>query len=264
MEFPTIIALNLDDKLDVPSFVRYCKTRFIDCEILIASKKQHGQVFGAKEYVFNNVSDNIVLNTLIPLVKGNKLVVVRNIDKDNYKNLDLFVTKLTQSNQICTFKKDRNKFKNFCFEYLNKFLKVLFGYKLYNGDISIISFGQNVIDILKQLENCSLYTKVQNWSGIEVVDIPQQENSKTRFKTNNKKSYTRLAIESIFLIAPLVCWILFDAIKNSFWLKTGCILSILMSFCVIFVEIILICVKRFVGENECGRIDIDENLNKGE
>lgn len=264
MEYPTIIALNLDDKLDISSFVHYCQTRFLDCEILIVSKTQHNQTFGAKEFVFDNASDNVILNTLIPQITGNKLVIVRKIEKDSYKNLDMFVTKLTNVNQICAYKKDRNKVQNFCFEYLNKFIKMLFGYKLYQGDISVISFGQNAIDILKQLENCSLYTKVQNWSGIEIVEIPQQEKLKTRFKTKNKKNYIRLAIYSIFLIAPLLCWILLDAVKNSIWLKTGCVLSILLSFCLILMEFILICVKRFVGENECAKIDLGENLNKGE
>ena len=263
MNHPTIIALNLEDKLDIQGFVNYCKTRFIECEILIASKTKHTQTFGATEFVFENASDNVVLNTLIPAVTGNRMVVVREIDKDSYKDLDLFINKLTKNNQICVYKKDRNKVQEICYEYANKFINLLFGYKLYPGDISIISFAKTAIETLKQLDNCSMYTKVNDWTGIEFVEIDQHKPAPIRFKTNNKNNYIRMSVEFTFFVVALLCWLLIPYVQQTL-LSALCALVCVLSICLVLIEIILICVKRFVGENECVKIDISEKQNKGE
>ena len=257
--YPSFIVLNTDDKLDITKFANFCNFSFGKCEIFIASKTKH-QNLDVKEFVFEEENQDKIINTLIPKITGDKLIVLRKIDNNKLEILKKLVFNLKKDNQICILGKKRNKIQEFLFNAINKFMSFMFGYNLYDGSFAQISFGKSALEVLKTIPNSSMYTKVDKWSGVEVIkieDIPQ----KIRFAINKKKHFTKLAIQSMLVLVPMFCWIFIGYVKKTYWLKFLFAFIMAISLSLLIIEIIVICVKRFVGNNECDKINIEK---KGE
>lgn len=244
----SIIVLNLDNKLDIQKLSNFVKSKIINAEIIIASTKKH-QIYDVNEYIFDTDCQDSVINTLVKEISSNKLIIVRKIDNNNFNPIISVYKGLTKTNQICLLKKKSNKFIDFFKKIRDKILNFLLGYTYLDGSISCVGFTSCVIEILKKLDNLSMYTKINKWSGIEIKEIEASDVSKVSFKPKIKKHLIRLAIQSVVLIAPLLLWIFVKFIQNYLPLKILCMFLILFSLCLIAIECIMISVKFKVGDN---------------
>ncbi len=249
MNFPTFLVLNLDNKLNINKLASYIGENYSKYQIIIASTKFHGNIFNVDEFVFEEDDQDKIINTLMQKVKGNKLVLARKIDNKNFEELVKLEQSLKRENQIATFKKEKNKVSNFFFNLLNKIIELIFGYTLYDCNICCMAFANVSLEVMKVLDNCSLYTKVNKWKGINFVGVESKLNLKIKFKPNILKNIMFLVL-SIFIIAgAITSWIFVEYIQNQFLLQLLLVFIIVVCLYVVCVEIFSICVKKHIGEN---------------
>jgi len=124
----------------------------------------------AKNVSVNVFSDKIVkeemINDLKKYLDTGKVVIVRkNIDDDE---LDKFIN---SESEITMCKINRNKFQTFWFNLWQKIMKMLFGFKYFEGDISIISFSENLFNVINNIDSLSSVSRVNKWRGVSISYI---------------------------------------------------------------------------------------------
>ena len=247
MEKLSVIVLNFKENSAIGDLISYFNSKFIDCEIMVASSKDHS-LQNADEYIFKVCNEEKALNTLIPLVKNDKLLIIREF-KD-FSNFNKLVNAVQDENQISVFSKQKKQSK-----LLKKFMSFLFGYNLYNGSIAQICFGKNPLELLKSFDNCSMYTKIDKWVGYEVKEVECENIIKMKFKAKRKNNFIKLAIFSFTFVTPILLWSFVKYVQKTIWLKALCSFIILLSLLLIGIEISIIFAKKFVGDNEYDKID---------
>ena len=107
---------------------------------------------------------------------------------------------------ICAEK--RSKIKNFFFKIWQYFIRLLFGFEFFDGDISIVCFNTNLFPVISNLNNLSYSSRVNKWkyvtiSTIETAEPPAlKEYSKTR-------SIANVCAWILLLMAVIVSTIIF-------------------------------------------------------
>ncbi len=259
MNFPTFLIMNLDDKLDIKKLASYISQNYFSYQIIVASKKSHGDIFNVSEFVFEEDDQDKIINTLMQKVEGNKLVLARKIDNDNLEELVNLEKNIKHENQIATLKKEKNKVSKFFFNLLNKIIELIFGYTLYDCNLCCMAFASVPLEVLKVLDNCSLYTKINKWKGLNFVSNKTTLKTKIKFKTKIAKNVLFL-ISSIIIIAGCVLvWVFVEYIQKQLLLKLFLVFVMVICLFVVFLEILRIFIKQKIGENIFDKAEI---LNK--
>ncbi len=249
MNFPTFLIFNLDDKLNINQLASYIGDKYTKYQIIVASTKFHENVFNVEEFVFEEKDQDKIINALMTKVNGNKLVLARKLDNDNFEELVKLEQSLKHENQIAKIKKERNKVSSFLFDLFNKIITFIFGYTFYDCNICCMAFANVPLEVMKVMDNCSLYTKVNKWNGINFVDVDAKLNSKVHFKPKILKNIIFVAL-SIFIIAgAILSWIFVEYIQNQFLLQLLLVFVIVVCLYVVCVEILSIYVKKQIGDN---------------
>ena len=260
----TIVVLNLNNQLNVSEFTKFINKHFNYAQVIIASEQKHNITSeNITEYIFKNETDDSVINALVKTLNTNKLILIRAID-DNFDSILKLHQNLKKSNEICLFVKKRNKIVEFFDKIFDKITKFIFGYKFFNGNIAQMAFGKIVIDVLKQVDNASMFTKMDKWSGVVIKELETEQNiPKVKFKANKLTNYITIAISSCAIIALILCWALIKYIQNSFLLKILFVFIILIALSIIFFEVALVVAKLKVGVNtyKCAEINLENNQN---
>lgn len=121
-----------------------------------------------KVYVFANGSaKEEIINSIAPELGDGKVVILRKlITKDE---LEAFLASQTDVT-VCATKK-RNKFANFFYKIWEKMVKILFDFKFFDGDISVVAIGDKLSPVAKHISNLSHATRVNRWKGVSVSSI---------------------------------------------------------------------------------------------
>ena len=258
----TIIALNLDENLDIKSLLDYVLKTFISPKIFVASKKQiriKNDIL--KNYVFENCTNDEALNYMISDVQSDKLIVVRNI-KD-YEDISRVFNGLRKANQICVLKNPSNQVKQFFEKMTDYVTKFLLGYKFLHASIGVVGFSKDVVAVLKQLKECSVYTKVDKWIGIEIVKIETKKAPKVKFKPKILPDLLKISLFTLMVLAPLMCWIFVEAIQKNIMLQLLFVFIIMLFVCLTTIQIILLCVKFKIGNNTHKVGEIKKSKRRG-
>lgn len=253
-----ILLINLDNNLDTKKFTDFVNLNFLDSQVIIASREKHQLSGKMTEYVFETKNPDIVINSLIKKVDAKTLIIVRKTDNDFSKIITVYKG-LKKDNQICILKKKTNKFVAFFSNLRNKVMKSLFNYTFLDGSLECVGFSKLVIDVLIQLDNSSMYTKIDKWSGIEINEIEVDSIDKVKFKPKITKNCVRIGFEIIAFLAPLLVWIFVDFIKKSISLKLLFVFIMLLGVCLCIFDIFLICAKYRIGENTYEKAEYIEN-----
>ena len=249
MNFPTFLVLNLDNEININELSNRISEKYFKYQIIIASTKKHKTIFNVEEYVFDEKNEDKIINTLMSKVKGNKLVLARKINNDNIEELIKMEQNLKHENQISIIKKEKNKVSRLLFNFLNKIIKLIFGYTFYDGNICCLAFASVPLEVMKVLDNCSLYTKVNKWKGIDFVDAELKIKSKVKFKPKISKNILLLMFSFLIIIGAILTWVYVEYIKNQFLLQLILVFIIVAFTYVVFVETLCIYSKKKIGEN---------------
>lgn len=260
MNFPTFLIVNLQNKLNIEKFVNLVEKNYKNYKIIIASTKLHKKYKNVYEYQFDDVEPDKVINTLMPKVEGERLVLVRQFDNDNLDEILNIEKAIKKNNQISLLKKCKNKFKSIIFNYINKIINLIFGYKLFDGYLSCVGFSSVPLSVLMQIENSSLYTKINKWQGIDLVYVNCNKCQKLKFKTKKIKHFVRIAISLLIMIGVILCWIFIPFLQSKLLLKMAMIFVILIAFMFVLLDCVILYVKRKIGENIFDKANIiDQN-----
>ncbi len=258
MNFPTFIVLNLQDKLNILKFVEFIKSKYSKYEIIIASKKSHNKINDVKEYVFDTTDEDEVLNTLIPMCNGDKLIVCRNLTND-FEVVEKLEKNLKKQNQITIIKKKRNKISNFLFNWFNKLVFLVCGYYLFDGYIANFGFGKVAIDVLKNIDNCSFYSKVNKWIGCEIVKIDDTAQKNIDINCKIVLNISRIVLEWLLIVGLVLVWVFVPFVQNNVFIKIIDVFLIAFIISLIVLESVVLFVKIKVGKSTSKKAKILNN-----
>lgn len=123
-----------------------------------------------------NATENGMIDTCFRNEDFESVILVRENSLDLSSEIFNMLIENGTKNNIVMFKRLRkeNKLKKFLSTSAKKLCKKFFGFTFFEGDISIQYFGQNVVEILREV-NAFLPTKINKWIGIEIkyIDTPK-------------------------------------------------------------------------------------------
>ncbi len=259
MDYPSFIIID-DGKFDPKEFEQNCRQHFEEYEILFATNRAFDDIPNIRIFETKESDADKIINALISKVSGNKLVLIREYT-NNFNDVVALVSAVKKENQIAKVKEKHSKFIDFFKRMLDIVINFIFGYTLFHTQLSMLCFGKVPLDVLKTLGNASMYTKINKWAGIDIVEVNISYKSKLKFKPKIKGNIISLCIFSILFIAPILCWALIDYSKKAFYLKALYVFVMAMSLTIIATTVILICVKNLVGNNEYEKAEIKEKEN---
>ena len=113
-----------------------------------------------KEEIINSLRDQID--------EGRVLICRKAITKEEINEF----FKVNSDIAVCDVK--RNKFQAFFFNLWQEFMSILFGFKLFEGDVSVVMFNENLFKVISNIENLSYASRVNKWKGVSVKSINTQ------------------------------------------------------------------------------------------
>lgn len=121
-----------------------------------------------KVYVFANGSaKEEIINSLSSEIGNGKIVILRKLITK--VELEKFLSSKTDLT-VCESKK-RNKISNFFYKIWEKMVKILFDFKFFDGDISVVAIGERLSPVAKHISNLSHATRVNRWKGVTTSSI---------------------------------------------------------------------------------------------
>ena len=247
----TFLVLNLDGSVDVKKLNKFLYENVVDFELVVACNTKYKGIKteNVVECIFDdNAKPDEVLNTLIPKCGGQNLVLARKIENNNFAPLLEVAKNLKDQNQVVVIKKKNNVFTKFFKMIFSYFVRFLYGYELFDSNLSVMSFGEVPFTVLRQTENCSTFTKINKWGGLEVVEI-EGECPKVNLSEHKWTRFVRLGAYITVFIAIILSMSLIPSFFEPAILKVGgigiCIFTVLLSI----VDLTIILASHFVGGN---------------
>lgn len=173
-----------------------------------------------KEEIINSLKDE--------LDEGQVLICRKEIEVEEVENFFDSSSDIT----ICSIK--RNKVQKFFFKLCQDLMMLLFGFNLYDGDISVICFGQKLFNVLTNIENLSYSSRVNKWKGVEIkaIDIKSPP---------AKKEFNKLKVNLMFYgwIALFVT-VIASAFVYFYYFRGTFLTGLLYAFAILLAQIGLI------------------------
>lgn len=152
-----------------------------------------------KVYVFANGSaKEEIINSISPELGNGKIVILRKLITKS--ELEKFLSSKTDLT-VCATKK-RNKFANFFYKIWGKMVKILFDFKFFDGDISVVAIGDRLSPVAKYVSNLSHATRVNKWKGATTSSV--ETNSPPAKKEYNHVGASFMLIGWIMLFLAVV------------------------------------------------------------
>lgn len=197
-------------------------------------------------------SENEMINKAIKEVSGLNMVLCRDYFEYATVLSDYIVAMGYMGTQLVLFRKKEktSKFKEFFKKIYNKLVSWLFGFKLYEGDIGLMFFGNIALSVLKELPNTAHYTKVNRFVGFDISYVESEELPKPKFEHKERK---KVVIQSIITAALIVLEIVAFVLLIVFNLLgfIGGLILILLIICSVlylFYEILKISILNQYGD----------------
>lgn len=139
-------------------------------------------------YFNKDTSEEDMIESLVGKITTQTLVIVRDGEKPvNFSSLKECVVKQREGYDIVLMKKNKkeNKFKNFFSNILKAFASKMFGFKFFEGELTVEVFGMNALNILKTNGTGNL-SKIDRWVGANIFYVSADVEKKT-FKSKKQK-----------------------------------------------------------------------------
>lgn len=180
---------------------------------------------------FSHNDENEMISQAIKHCNGNSLMLCRDYFKYSTVMSDFLLEMADKGAQVVMFKHEKKvgKIAEFNRKILNKLISSIFNFKMYEGDIGLIYFGDIAFSVMKQT-NAVLFTKVNRFVGFDISyasieQLPKPQPQRKRLK----KEILKVSIFSSLLIALIVGMSLLLAFN-----KIGFVV------CLIFITIIIL------------------------
>ncbi len=139
-------------------------------------------------YFNKDTSEEDMIESLVGKITTQTLVIVRDGEVPvSFSALKECVVKQREGYDIVLMKKNKkeNKFKNFFSNMLKAFASKMFGFKFFQGELTVEVFGMNALNILKTNGTGNL-SKIDRWVGANIFYVSADVEKKT-FKSKKQK-----------------------------------------------------------------------------
>ena len=206
----SIIAIDLEQKLNISRFLSYLKNIPYDFEVLYCSSKKVENK-NIKNFVFDkNEGTEQIINAVSWQISCENLIVIRDISK--YEKISELISNYSKSNQIVYLKRNLIKFKKVIFNFANIIGKI-YMHKLLPMDYGIVLYGEMATKVLKNISSPSVLMRTNNWSGVDAIPVKGGEQYK--FNYNKIKAVATAVVP--FTISILMI-ILYFALNFNFFI----------------------------------------------
>ncbi len=144
-----------------------------------------------------------IINALKDYLQEGKVIVCRR--PFTKKEFDLIAN---SDADITYFEKPiKNKFKDFCKRAMGKLIKTLFGVKFFDGDVSLIGFGEDMSEVLQNVSSLSYSSRVDRWRGVEHKKV-LAEKAPVALESSNIKNVSLIIYSVLCLLVPIAVTVL--------------------------------------------------------
>lgn len=226
-----------------------------DFEVVYANSQEEFFVDGITIYNFDKeYSQDEYINRLAQKCSAENLVIVRKFT--TVAELLKLCKNITNQNQIAIYKKQHNRFCEFFVNLFCKIIYWLFHYTLYDANLSAIAFGKSATIVLKMTSAPSALTKVNNWAGIEIVELDGGENVK--FKKNIVPLLLVIIALFVVFVTTIVLWAVLPTLFSNLITKIVAVALLGLDLVVIVVLLCKLYVLANIGINQNSRANIKE------
>lgn len=155
-----------------------------------------------KQFEDGTTKEEIINSLNCELDDGKVLICRKAITKEEINSFFASKTDVT----VCAEK--RNKFKNFFFKMWQYFVRMLFGFEFFDGDISVICFNENIFPVIANLSNLSYASRVNKWKYVTVSQVETSEPA-VKKEYSRTRSVATVCMWVFLLMAVIVSTIIF-------------------------------------------------------
>ena len=247
----TFLVLNLDGSVDVQKLNRFLYENIADYQLVVACNQKYQSIRNENvvECVFDeNAKPDEVINTLIPKCDGEFLILVRKIENNNYGPILEVAKKLKSQNQVIVIKKSNNIFTKFIKKVFYFIVRLLYGYQLFDSNLAVMGFGEIPFSVLRQTENCSTFTKINRWAGVQIEEV-ECISPKVKLSEHKWTRFVRLGVYlAVFITVVLLMTLvpsMFEATIMKLFGWAICLFMVLLTI----VDVTIVLVSHIIGGN---------------
>lgn len=198
-----------------------------------------------------------IINSLQKYVGTGALLIMRKSISANEFNAFVNTKK-----DIVTCRRRLSRVKSFFYNIWQKILKLCLGVRLYDGDTSVIYFGEDISSVILNSSNLSYNSRVDRWKGI-VQDVVAIEGEPVKIEKDKKSNF----ISALICIVALIVGSVVTTIVSIFIpvnIIVGLLLFCLDAIClsVIFFILIVTIFNNMVGKKQYDyAIEIENEIN---
>lgn len=231
-----------------------------DAQIFVGITKSLADKFPKK---LSNVSVTVyedgsgkeeILNSMQMFLTSGKVIICRReISLEEYRNL-------RSSNAQISFikQKKENKVLKILKMFWQKILKIVFGVKTFEGDISLIAFDSDLSEVLASAQNFSFATRVDRWKGVTMQAV--EGKCEHVCIEQNKKNNAMLIIATLLPIIAAIAFTTCLALFVKLSILAGMFIALFDALCLagsIF-SLLILCFNLLIGQKSFKRAKIVE------
>lgn len=230
---------------------------------IVSSQKQYLNILEGTNMYFVEFEDGShreeIINSLQKYIGDGAILIMRKPITVNEFNAFVNTKK-----DIMTCRKNLSSIKLFFMNIWQKILKLCLGVKLYDGDTSVIYFGEDISSVILNSSNLSYNSRVDRWKGVEQGTVLVEGDAvKTEIdkKANlNSLLFSLVALLIGVVVTTVVC--LFSNVNAIIGLLLFCLDTICLS--IIAFLIVVTVFNNSVGKKQYGYAVEIENSNEEE
>lgn len=194
------------------------------------------------EYMDNSKREEILNSLALNLQEGEVMVIRKPITFEEFNKF--YVSK----SDIAVCKNNYGKVSGFFHKLWQNILKLCLGVKLYEGDTSVIKFGEDIGAVLSQTHDFSYATRVDRWKGLksESIDVKGERTAIDIDKQSILRCSISMALALICAITVTLCVSLLTKVGIIGGMLLFCLDVICLA--IVLVMIIMICFNCCIGK----------------
>ena len=196
-----------------------------------------GQLDGVEVHVYEDEANREeIINGLhtIKLKKGKLMLVRRPLSEKEFYDLK------NSEADIATLKSHHNKFSAFCRRVMRSLLRAVFAFT-YFEDISAISYGENLFELMSNIPNLSMATRVNRYVGVDFEAFETNKKTAKRIY-DGLMNGVWLALAIMFFVTSIFDGVLVFVINDHVLFVFGALIAL---WWIIALTILLAAILKF-------------------
>ena len=210
-------------------------------------------------YFNEGTREEDMIESLISKINTQTLVFVRDGENPlSFDGIRKCVVKQREGYDIVLMKKEKkqNRFKDFFSNILKNLASKMFGFKFFDGELTVQVFGANAINILKMNGTGNL-SKINRWVGANIGYVDGEVERKNFKDSKFKKSKISTVLYALAFMIVLAGSIMLGVFINLPWLAILGLILVNFVSATLFVYNLLSCHTRYkVGDLTASKVAI--------